>query len=136
MYQFEHKLRVRYAETDQMGYCYYGNYSTYYEVARVESIRSHGLSYKLIEDQGVIMPVLENCSKYFKPARYDDELLIKLSIPEKPNVRIKYQYEIYKEDVLIHKGYTILVFVNKLTGKPCQIPSVLSEVLNPYFDEV
>ncbi len=136
MYQFEHKVRVRYAETDQMGYCYYGNYSTYYEVARVESIRSQGLSYKEIEESGVIMPVFENCSKFYRPALYDDELLIKLSIPEKPGVKIKYQYEIFKEEVLIHKGHTVLVFVNKASGKPCQIPKVLADVLNPFFDEV
>ncbi len=91
MYQFEHKLRVRYAETDQMGYVYYGNYATYYEVARAESIRSIGLSYKEIEEAGVIMPVLENNSKYIRPARYDDELTIKLRIPEKPGVKIRYE---------------------------------------------
>ncbi|MBK6266738.1 acyl-CoA thioesterase [Marivirga sp. S37H4] len=136
MYLFEHKLRVRYAETDQMGYCYYGNYSTYYEVARVESIRSHGLSYKKIEEEGVIMPVFENHSKFFRPALYDDELLIRLSIHEKPGVKIKYHYEIFKEEVLIHKGYTVLVFVNKASGKPCQIPPLLADVLNPFFDEV
>ena len=94
MYQFEHKLRVRYAETDQMGYVYYGNYATYYEVARAESIRSIGLSYKEIEEAGVIMPVLENNSKYIRPARYDDELTIKLRIPEKPGVKIRYEYDI------------------------------------------
>lgn len=135
MYEFEHRLRVRYAETDQMGYCYYGNYSTFYEVVRVESIRSLGLTYKEIEEAGVIMPVFENYSKYYRPALYDDELLIKLSIKEKPGVKIKYEYEILKEGNIIHSGYTVLVFVDKSTGKPCQIPTILSKLLNPYFDE-
>lgn len=136
MYQFEHKLRVRYAETDQMGYVYYGNYATYYEVARAESIRSIGLSYKEIEEAGVIMPVLENNSKYIRPARYDDELTIKLRIPEKPGVKIRYEYDIYKADTLIHKGFTVLVFVDKSSGKPCQMPKLLADVLNPFFDAV
>lgn len=133
MYQFEHKLRVRYAETDQMGYVYYGNYATYFEVARAESIRSLGLSYREIEEEGVIMPVLENYSKYLRPARYDDELTIKLSIPKFPDTRIRYEYEVLKEDKLIHKGYTVLVFVDRNTGKPCQMPEILVKIMEPFF---
>ena len=68
----EVKIRVRYAETDQMGYVYYGNYATYYEVARVESLRSLGFSYKLLEEQGIMMPVAENKSKFVRPAKYDE----------------------------------------------------------------
>lgn len=134
MYQFEHKIRVRYAETDQMGYVYYGNYATYFEVARAESIRSLGLSYMEIEEEGVIMPVLENYSKYLRPARYDDELTIKLSIPKLPDTRIRYEYEVFKGDKLIHKGYTVLVFVDRNTGKPCQMPEILTKILHPFFE--
>jgi len=133
MYQFQHKLRVRYAETDQMGYVYYGNYATYFEVARAESIRSLGLSYKEIEEEGVIMPVLENYSKYLRPARYDDELIIKISISKFPDIRIRYDYRIYKEDVLIHKGYTVLVFVDRNTGKPCKMPEILAKTIASFF---
>jgi acyl-CoA thioester hydrolase len=115
MYHFEQKLRVRYAETDQMGYVYYGNYSTYYEVARVESIRALGLTYREIEEAGVIMPVLENNSKYIRPA---------------------YDYDIFKGEVLIHRGFTSLVFVEKSSGKPCQMPNLLGDLLKPFFDEV
>lgn len=136
MYQFEHEIRVRYAETDQMGYVYYGNYATYFEVARAESIRSLGLSYKEIEEAGVIMPVLENYSKYLRPALYDDELTIKLSVPKLPDTRIRYEYRVYKEDKLIHKGYTVLVFVERRTGKPCVMPEILSKILAPFFNEV
>ncbi len=136
MYQFEHKLRVRYAETDQMGYVYYGNYSTYYEVARAESIRKLGLTYKGMEEAGVIMPVLENNSKYIRPAKYDDELTIQLRVNDLPGVRIRFDYVIFKDDIIIHKGFTVLVFVDKQTGKPCEMPKLLADVLNPYFDAV
>lgn len=136
MYQFEHKIRVRYAETDQMGYVYYGNYATYFEVARAESIRSLGLSYKEIEEAGVIMPVLENYSKYLRPALYDDELTIKLCIPKLPDNRVRYEYQVFKGEKLIHKGYTVLVFVDRSTGKPCPMPEILSKILVPYFNEV
>jgi acyl-CoA thioester hydrolase len=74
MYISETSIRVRYAETDQMGYVYYGHYAMYYEVARVESLRQLGLTYREIEEMGVLMPVLENKSRYLKPARYDDLL--------------------------------------------------------------
>ncbi|MDP4662751.1 MAG: acyl-CoA thioesterase, partial [Salibacteraceae bacterium] len=67
---FENKLRVRYAETDRMGYCYYGNFAAYFEVARVEALRSLGISYKKLEDDGIILPVLDYQIKYFKPAFY------------------------------------------------------------------
>ena len=76
MYQHESKVRVRYAETDQMGYVYYGNYATYYEIGRVELIRSLGISYKELEEMGVMMPVLENKSKFLSAALYDDHLKI------------------------------------------------------------
>ena len=88
MYTFETKLRVRYSETDQMGYVYYGNYASYFEVARVDMLRSIGLSYKAMEDSGIMMPVLELKSKYIKPAYYDDLLTIKVIIKEIPQTRI------------------------------------------------
>jgi acyl-CoA thioester hydrolase len=116
-----------------MGYVYYGNYATYFEVARAESIRSLGLSYKEIEEEGVIMPVLENYSKYLRPARYDDELIIKISISKFPDIRIRYDYRIYKEEVLIHKGYTVLVFVDRDTGKPCEMPEILAKTIESFF---
>ena len=74
MFTNETKVRVRYAETDQMGYVYYGNYATYFEVARVDCMKSLGISYKELEDAGVMMPVLHYATKYYKPAFYDDEL--------------------------------------------------------------
>ena len=94
MYQSEAKVRVRYAETDQMGYCYYGNYATFYEVARVDALRKIGISYNELEKQNFQMPVLDFNIKYIKPAYYDEELTILCKIPLIPKVRIKFDYKI------------------------------------------
>ncbi len=134
MYTSETFVRVRYGETDQMGYVYYGNYAMYYEVGRVESLRQLGLTYKELEDIGVMMPVLENKSKYHQAALYDDHLKIVTAIREKPSVRIRFDYAIYNEDgKLIHEGETLLAFVDKKTGRPCRPPQVFQDVLKPYF---
>ena len=134
MYVSETTVRVRYGETDQMGYAYYGNYAMYYEVARVESLRHLGLTYKSIEAQGIIMPVLENKSKYIAPAYYDQLLRIVCVIREKPGIRIKFEYEIFNEEnKLIHIGETLLVFVDKMTSKPCRPPEAMEKVLEPFF---
>ncbi len=134
MYQFETNIRVRYAETDQMGFVYYGNYATYYEVTRVEALRSLGISYKILEENGVLMPVLENWSKYIRPAKYDDLLTIKLFLKEIPSMRITFEYEVFNEDKkLINLGSTTLVFLDKSSGKPIQVPGVVQDVLKPYF---
>jgi acyl-CoA thioester hydrolase len=134
MYTSETTVRVRYGETDQMGYVYYGFYAMYYEVARVESLRQLSLTYKSIEAQGIIMPVLENKSKYIAPARYDELLRIVCVIRQKPGIRIKFEYEIYNEEnKLIHVGETLLVFVDKQTSKPCRPPEAMEKVLEPFF---
>lgn len=135
MFEAQTQIRVRYAETDQMGYVYYGNYATYFEVARVETLRQMGLSYKELEDQGVMMPVLENWSKYIAPAGYDELLTIKVKIKERPQVRISFHYEIYNpSDKLIHIGETKLVFVATDTRKPCLIPDLFTDIINKYFE--
>lgn len=134
MYCSETFLRVRYGETDQMGYVYYGNYASYFEVARVESLRQLGMTYKELEEKGVMMPVLENKSKFIAPALYDDKLRIVTTIREKPGVRIKFEYEISNESgKLLHQGETLLAFVNKKTGRPCRPPEAFNKVLEPFF---
>ncbi len=134
MYKSETSIRVRYGETDQMGYVYYGHYAMYYEVARVESLRQLGLTYKEIEAAGIIMPVLENKSKFLAPARYDELLKIVTTLKEKPGVRIKFDYEIFNAaNELIHIGETLLVFVDSRTNRPCRPPHVMLQVLEPYF---
>lgn len=134
MYRHETQIRVRYADTDQMGYVYYGNYSAYYEIGRVESLRALGLSYRSMEEQGVKMPVLENWSKYIAPATYDEMLTIHTMIRTLPGVRVRFFYEIYNEsDKLIHQGETTLVFVSMETGRPCHPPEEMIKVLAPFF---
>ena len=134
MYRSETKIRVRYAETDKMGFVYYGNYAAYYEVARVEALRSLGLTYRSMEESGIILPVLENYSKYILPALYDDLLNIVVMIRELPGTRIKFEYELYNQDnKLINLGYTTLVFVDLKTGRPMDIPAFILEMLKPFF---
>jgi len=134
MYQSETRVRVRYGETDQMGYVYYGTYAMYYEVARVESLRQLGLTYRSIEEMGVMMPVLENKSRYLAPALYDENLRIVTTLRELPGVRIRFDYEIYNEaGSLLHTGETLLAFVSKATGRPCRPPEVMMSLLVRFF---
>ena len=134
MFQHEVKLRVRYADTDQMGFVYYGNYAAFYEVARVESFRDLGFSYKNLEISGIGMPVLHMKSSYHAPARYDDLLKIMIKIPEMPRARIRYEYEIYNEEgQLLNTGETTLAFVNMSNDRPMKMPEDLKALISPYF---
>lgn len=128
MKEFTTKLRVRYAETDRMGYCYYGNFATYFEVARVEALRSVGITYRALEDQGVILPVLEYWVKYFKPAFYDEELTIQTRIAKVEGPRIFFEYDTLNEQgEKINTATTTLVFVNAETKKPMAPPAHVVE---------
>src|SRR5688572_29427719 len=119
MYVSETTIRVRYGETDQMGYVYYGNYAMYYEVGRVESLRQLGLTYKSLEEMGIMMPVLENHSRYKMPARYDELLTVRTTIKEMPGTRITFFYEICNEEKgLVNEGETQLVFIDMKTNRP------------------
>ncbi len=134
MFQSEIKLRVRYGETDQMGYVYYGRYAEYFEVARVETLRKLGISYKEMEDQGIMLPVLEYSIKYVAPARYDDELTIKTSITELPSARIHFDYEVVNQDgKTTSLASTTLVFIGKESGRPTKPPAQLLELLQPFY---
>lgn len=134
MYTSETQVRVRYAETDQMSYVYYGNYAMYFEVGRVEAMRNIGFSYKEMEDNGVMMPVLESHYTYLKPGKYDELLTIKTTIPVLPGVRIKFDYEVYNEqNELITKGWTSLAFLKKDSHHPTRPPQNLVALLKPYF---
>ncbi len=136
MFVHESTIRIRYAETDQMGYVYYGNYASFYEVARTEMLRSTGITYKQLEEMGVMMPVMDLTCKYYQPARYDDLITIKTSIKERPNVRLKFEYEIFNEEgLLLNTGSTQLVFVDMQRNKPCRAPDIFQEKMEPYFGE-
>lgn len=134
MFKHEVSLRVRYGETDRMGYAYYGHYATYFEVARVEALRTLGVNYKTLEDEGTLLPVLDFKIKYLKPAFYDDTLNIKVTIKELPGVRIKFDYETYnQENVLLNVGETTLVFVDKTSGKPKAAPARILDKLKQFI---
>lgn len=134
MFVSETTLRVRYGETDQMGYVYYGNYALYYEVGRVEGLRVLGTSYKELEDNGVMLPVLEVQSKYLKPARYDDLLTICTMVRELPATRIRFDYEIFNAaQQLLHTAAVTLVFIDKASGRPMRCPVSLTAAFAPYF---
>lgn len=133
---FEHttKIRVRYGETDQMGYMYYGNYAEFYEVGRVEMLRSLGLTYKSMEESGIMMPVLELKCKYLKPALYDEEISIRVIMDKLPGIRIHFRYELTNpKGELINTGETLLVFINMKTNRPCLPPQDFTDRLMPFF---
>lgn len=134
MFQSKIQVRVRYAETDRMGYVYYGNYATYFEVARVEALREMGATYKSMEDEGILLPVYEYKIKFLKPAYYDDLLNIKTTINEIPKARIHFVYETKNEkgDVL-NLAETTLVFISKETGRPCPAPEDFLEKIKKFF---
>lgn len=134
MYSSETKLRVRYAETDQMNFVYYGVYAQYYEVGRVELLRSLGISYKKLEQMGFSLPVVSLNIRYKKPAFYDDELTIKTTVRKLPSVKIIFDYEIFNQfGILLNTSEVILVFINKDTGKPCFAPSIVINKFKEYI---
>ena len=134
MYHHISSYRVRYADVDQMGYMYYGNYSKLYEIGRVEALRSLGVRYRDMEQGGVWMPVYENHSKYIKPAKYDELLEINCKLETLPSTRIVFTTEISNEEgVLIHLGKTTLVFLDEKSAKIMNCPKMILERLQPFF---
>ncbi|AXG75185.1 acyl-CoA thioesterase [Flavobacterium arcticum] len=128
IYQIE--TRVRYAETDQMGVVYHGNYAQYFEMGRVEWLRNLGLSYKFMEEKGIMLPVVSLTLNFKKPARYDDLLTIKTIFKKQESVKIEFDYEIYNEnEELLTIGNSILVFVDMKTGRPVAPPEYVKEKL-------
>jgi acyl-CoA thioester hydrolase len=129
------QIRVRYGETDQMGYLYYGNYALYYEVGRAESIRQLGFTYRQLEEMGIMMPVVELNVQYFRPALYDDLITVKTILKELPeSSRIQFHSELYNEqEQLLNRGVTSLVFYDPKEKKKTGIPQELYTRLAPYF---
>ena len=124
------ELRVRYGETDQMGFCYYGNYAQFLEVARVELLRSNGVSYKALEAEGILLPVRTFSIKYITPSRYDDLLKIETEIIKIQTSRIEFSYVIRDQNsTLIATANTELVFVDSQSMKPIKTPSKISNLL-------
>ena len=128
MREHTYQTRVRYAETDQMGVVYHGNYAQYFEMGRVEWLRNMGVSYKWMEENGVMLPVVSLSMNYKKPARYDDLLTVKTMLKSQTSVKIEFDYEIYNEEnELLTTGYSMLVFVDMKTGRPMLPPDYVLE---------
>lgn len=129
----ETAIRVRYGETDQMGYCYYGNYAQYFEVGRVEALREIGMTYKKLEEQGVMLPVLNYEVAFKLPAKYDDLLRIKTQIKELKGSRLIFDYRVTNEtNQIIAEASTTLVFVSKKTMKPMAPPDEFLRIIQNY----
>jgi acyl-CoA thioester hydrolase len=136
MYTSTTQIRVRYGETDQMGYLYYGYYALYYEQGRAEAIRQLGFTYRELEEAGVIMPVVEMNAKYFRPALYDDLVTVKTSlrILDKESQQVQFHSELYNESgKLLNEGIVTLVFFDPKTRRKISMPEVLFTKLAPYF---
>ncbi|AWI08766.1 acyl-CoA thioesterase [Ereboglobus luteus] len=132
MIQAKVPINVRYAETDQMGVVYHGNYLAWFEVARTQMFKDVGLPYKKIEADGYHLPVLEVSLKYHRPALYDDDLVVTAKLAEKPVLRIKVQYEVHRGDTLLVTGTTMHAFIDH-EGRPVRPPPYVAEKMNEVF---
>ncbi len=137
MYTHKTQIRVRYGETDQMAYVYYGQYAYYYEVGRVEAIRNLGFSYKRMEEElGVFMPVMSMTVKYLRPAFYDELLTLETRIESMPEKTIRFDTKIYNEKTeWINSAQVFLCFVDIASKKRVDIPTALSDQLKSYFEK-
>lgn len=135
MYSYSHKKRVRYAETDKMGYLYYGHYAKYYEIGRVEALRDLGLSYRKMEDElGLMLPVLSLESRYKIPAYYDEELTIVTMLKELPLKMFAFHHKIINpKGQIINTAVVKLFCINMKNGERVNCPAFLIEKLTPYF---
>ena len=131
----EFSVRVRYSETDQMGVVYHGNYAQYFEMGRVEWLRNMGVSYKWMEENGVMLPVVSLTMNYKKPARYDDLITVKTIFKSQTSVKIEFDYEIYNENKeLLTIAHSVLVFVDMKTGRPMLPPDYVVEKISGLND--
>lgn len=121
-------VRVKYADTDKFGIVYYGNYAIFFEKARTEYLRERGFTYKELEEKGYHLPVVEFHTKYFKPARYDDLLIIRTSIEEIKSRSVVFSYEVFKENEKIAQGKTYHICVNS-DNKPISLPQSFINLL-------
>lgn len=133
---FDYLLRTRYAETDQMGVVYYGNYPQYLELGRVEWLRSIGFTYKAMEEEGIMMPVVSLQIQYKKPALYDELITIRTKLKELPSTKIEFDYEILNEKgELLSTANTVLVFVDARTFRPVRCPEKVLKLIKAKSEE-
>ena len=126
----EIQIRVSYGETDQMGVVYHGNYALYLEMGRIEWLRKLGVSYKKMEENGIMLPVVSMSLNFKKSACYDDLINVKTQLKNQPTAKIEFDYEIYNEKLeLLTTGNSILVFVDMKTSRPTVPPEYVNEKL-------
>jgi acyl-CoA thioester hydrolase len=134
MLQSEVQIRVRYGEVDRMGYLHHGNYPLYFEVGRTELIRQLGLSYKEMEDKGILMPVRDLQVKYYLPVLYDQEVTLVTRLAKKPEVKVVFEYQLISDTGQLHSdAKTTLVFVDANNRKPIRAPEFFNRLVEPYF---
>lgn len=136
-YSFDYPVRVGYVDTDKMGFVHNSNYFVYFEIGRTEAMRNLGISYKEMENKGVMIPLVEQYAKYHKPAFYDDRLTIRTKIEQMPKAKIRFDYFILREsddgkEEMLCSGYNILAFVDVLTKKPLKCPDFVSKMLEKF----
>ena len=124
------EFRVRYAETDQMGYVHHGNYAQYFEMGRIEWLRTLGISYKKMEQKNIILPVVSLSTSFKKPAKYDDNLTLKTAIKQLPSAKIIFIYELVNSNrEILTTGETTLVFVDAQKNRPMRCPDYIMEAI-------
>lgn len=134
MFTCDIQQRIRYGETDQMGYVYYGRYAEFFEIGRTELIRLLGMTYRDLEASGILLPVVKLVVKYYRPAAYDDLITIRTTLRTLPTARITFYHEIYNEkSELINEAEVHLVFTDSASRKPVRPPKSLIEALEPFF---
>ncbi|MBX9448548.1 MAG: acyl-CoA thioesterase [Taibaiella sp.] len=137
MYEASTQVRVRYGETDQMGYVYYGNYALYYEEGRTSAIRFLGVTYKNLEEIGIMMPVMNINITYFRPAYYDELLTVKSTIRNlsKEDTEVTFHSEIYNEaGKKLNESSIRLAFVDAATRRKTRVPELLYDQLRGFFE--
>lgn len=126
----EIQIRVRYGETDQMGVVYHGNYPLYLEIGRIEWLRKLGISYKKMEETGVMLPVIEMSLNYKKSASYDDVINVKTQLKKMPTAKIEFEYEITnQEKQIITTASTTLAFIDMKTNRPIRVPKYIMDAI-------
>jgi len=134
MYVHETKIRIRYGETDQMGYVYYGRYAEFFEIGRTELIRAAGMTYRDLENQGILLPVTRMEVKYIRPVGYDEEITIRTTLKKMPSAKITFHYQIFNESgEMVNEALCDLVFTSSETRRPVRPPKKLMETLQPFF---
>ncbi|MEW4924190.1 thioesterase family protein [Algibacter sp. 2305UL17-15] len=127
----EIQIRVRYGETDQMGVVYHGNYALYLEMGRIEWLRKLGVSYKKMEEDGIMLPVVSMSLKYKKSAGYDDLINVKTQLKNKPTAKIEFEYEITNQKgEILTTASTTLVFIDMKTNRPVRAPKYILDIIN------